>query len=148
MLKLTADQVEFLKAFTAYKAAYRKDGFERDQRFSKSPVSKSYDELAKECLELGILKADKNGRLSLKLGWEKTRQLMAAQTDTVASLTLELESLRQALLDNGATIARLAPLNPPWPSTDHYALKDAREQLVYLNGKVQDVNEQIGRAHV
>lgn len=144
MIRLTSDQIYFLKIFTGYKAFARKENFLTDQKWLKNQtVSKSYDELALECLKLGLLKADKNGRFSLKLTWEKTRQLMSLQSDTVQDLEKEISERMVSLAEYNATIDRLGPVNPPWPTPDHWTLVEAREQKTYILKILADLNERL-----
>lgn len=141
MQALTKDQIYFLGVFTGYKPAYRKENFVSDQRYFKAEdkISKSYEELSAELLKMGLLKADKNGRLSLKMDWHKTRQLMSAQSDTIESLNAEIAEQHGYITKHRATITKYQDNRPAWPSNEHLELMGAIEQLDYCLKKIEDL---------
>jgi hypothetical protein len=143
MIQLTAEQVYFLKIFNSYKSFARRDNFVQDQRYNKVQISKSYDELAEECLKLGLLKKNVKGSYSLKLTWQEVCNLIAFQTDTQDDLLAQIEQQRQHIVGYNETIERLAPINPPWPSNDHFALQAARESKDYSLKTIANLNERL-----
>ena len=133
-LSLSKEQARFLSFFVGTKSAYRRDAFERDQKWGSSKFTdRTYDELQSELLALGALKANKAGAISCALS--ETEYTLATKQPTLP----EAESTLRCLMADVHELQAQRDALPAasWPEPAHFKAKSLSENIAYKNEQIK-----------